>query len=151
MSRWLVVGLVCLGFSFVASEASALSCQRRIISRGAPQYRVQRYCGQPASRHERVVERTTQVLTRDAYGQLVSRGRTDAVLVETWVYDFGPRRLLQVLTFEHGILVNLDTDGYGSSAGSLPRKVDVAPDYGRVDGKDPTRALKRRRERLLRG
>jgi hypothetical protein len=35
------------------------------------------------------------------------------VTVEEWVYDFGPRRFMQYLTFEGGQLVAVRSGSYG--------------------------------------
>jgi hypothetical protein len=35
------------------------------------------------------------------------------IAVEEWTYNFGPHRLMHVLRFENGYLVNIRTLGYG--------------------------------------
>ncbi|MEM7605477.1 MAG: DUF2845 domain-containing protein [Myxococcota bacterium] len=99
-----------------SSSASAMSCQRQIVSRGDYQVRVQRLCGEPAQRIQSTVERARQVLVRTAGGALVANEVRVSVLVERWVYDFGPRRLMRELTFEDGVLVNIRTVGRGLRA-----------------------------------
>jgi Protein of unknown function (DUF2845) len=33
--------------------------------------------------------------------------------VETWIYNFGPNRLMQSIRFENGVVVKIDSLGYG--------------------------------------
>lgn len=100
----------------LASSAEALSCQRRIVARGDSQVRVQQLCGEPAAKNQRVVERSSAVVVPAGNGYLADSVSV-SVLVERWTYDFGPRRSMQELTFEDGVLVNVRTRGYGTAAG----------------------------------
>lgn len=106
--------LICLSVLLAASsvfpeEAEALSCSRRIISTGDSDHRVVSLCGEPTSKTTRVVERSVYV--RGPAGGVFSE--SVSVLVETWIYDFGPRRLTQRLTFEDGVLVRVQTGRAG--------------------------------------
>ena len=123
MTRVLAI-LVAFAAVFVFTEsASALSCQRRIISRGDSQAKVQRLCGQPAMRNQRVVENTLAAVTPvNTQGTQLVQATSVSVLVERWTYDFGPRRLMHELIFEDGILVRTRTNGYGSVAGNAARE-----------------------------
>jgi hypothetical protein len=38
---------------------------------------------------------------------------TVTVNVEEWIYDFGPQRFIQYLTFESGKLINVRSGNYG--------------------------------------
>jgi hypothetical protein len=38
---------------------------------------------------------------------------TEEVIVTEWVYNFGPRKLMRRLVFHGGVLVEIDTIGYG--------------------------------------
>jgi hypothetical protein len=35
------------------------------------------------------------------------------VVIEVWLYDFGPQRFVQEVSFEHGRVVALQPVGYG--------------------------------------
>ena len=101
---------------FDAADARALSCQRRIVTRGDSVAKVVHLCGEPASRVDRNVMRSQTIAQRDVAGAVVYSTISVSVNVSTWVYDFGPLRLMQELTFEDGTLVNLRTLGHGHRA-----------------------------------
>lgn len=118
MSRVLVIsavlGIVCLA---AGSKAHALSCQGRIIDPGDRAARVRAYCGDPATVTERVVERSRSVYVRGPHGSLVRDEVAVSVVVQEWVYDFGPQRFMQELTFEDGELRTIRELGYGTPNG----------------------------------
>ncbi len=114
MIRLLVVALVTLSAWSFSSDASAMSCQRRVVSRGDSQARVLQYCGTPETRTERLIQNSSSVLVPLASGGFAVQGQTVSVLQERWVFNFGPRRLMRELTFEDGILIRIRTLGYGS-------------------------------------
>ena len=81
-----------------------------MVALGDPQYKVHRVCGDPDARQWRVT-----------YHAQSSQGRVSGapvtiyvpVVIEVWLYDFGPRRFVQVVSFEHGRVVALQPVGYG--------------------------------------
>lgn len=113
-----------------ASSAHALSCNNRLVVVGDPSARVRSLCGDPATVTTRVEQRSVTVHRRAASGVIVSETISVSVTVETWVYDFGPQRLMQQLVFEDGTLRAIDTLGYGTAEGRTARA--------------PTRALPQR-------
>jgi hypothetical protein len=94
-----------------AARADGFNCGNRIVTEGMYQYDVRAICGDPAD-----VVRTT-ILRRPVvwrYGRPWYVGPEEVpVPVETWIYDFGPMRLMRKLRFEDGVLRNVDTLGYG--------------------------------------
>lgn len=101
--------VIATAVSALPTEVEALSCSRRIISRGDTDHRVLSLCGEPTSKTSRVVERSAYV--RGPAGGVFAE--SVSVLVETWIYDFGPRRLTQRLTFEDGVLIRVQTGNAG--------------------------------------
>ena len=63
-------------------------------------------CGAPTARDARVESRA-------AGGADVAA--IVSVAVEVWVFDFGPNRLLQIITLENGKVVSVEHGGYGYS------------------------------------
>ena len=122
---------------FDAASAEALSCKQRLVTRGDPMIRVLRLCGEPDSRVERDVVARQTVGARGYRGVVLSTVSA-TVRVSTWIYDFGPLRLMQELTFEDGILVYIRTLGRG-----LRASLDEPPD-GRATG-EPLAVDRRRR------
>ena len=99
-----------LGFT---ADAQALSCQKRIVSRGDSQARVRALCGEPVQVDEAVLERSRMVLRAGPGRTVVGDQVAYSVVVAKWTYDFGPQRLMQELTFENGTLTQLRTLGRG--------------------------------------
>ena len=122
MVRAVFLSLVTLAALSVTADAEAMRCQRRIVSRGDSQARVTRYCGQPVTRTERVVTNATTVFVPGPGGRLVAQSQSVSMRVETWVYNFGRRRLMRELTFHDGVLVRNRTLGYGFDEDSPRRK-----------------------------
>jgi hypothetical protein len=113
----LLVSFIVASVSALASPASALYCNRRIVGTGdAPSY-VRALCGEPASATMRIESRSQLV-----YGRGPSAGVaaviTSHVQVDTWIYDFGPNRFMIELVFEDGVLGSERTLGYGTVNGT---------------------------------
>ena len=123
----------------ITSGASALDCDQRLVAVGDHALQVRERCGEPASVSARTETRTELAGTRGS----AFRGSAFSVTVaiEVWVYDFGPRRFMEELTFENGILRSMRPLGYGTRAGSERRTA--------VDRERPERlAIVERRRRL---
>jgi len=92
-----VVGLGLCG----ARPASgfSLSCGDAIVRAGATSKQVLAKCGRPAY--------------RDSFLSPVAPGNAAVRRDAIWYYDRGPHRLIDVLHFEGGTLVRIDTAGYG--------------------------------------
>ena len=122
---------------FDAADAEALSCQRRIISRGDPMAKVLALCGEPAQQTQRLVSRSQTIGTRIVNGQHVFDTISATVEVSKWVYDFGPMRLMRELTFEDGTLVRIRTLGRG---GVTQAREETGPTSQRLVADRPRRA-----------
>lgn len=97
--RWSFGFLIVMVFSLLfGGKALAFYCGGRLVSEGDSKAEVEAKCGEPASKETR------------------SKG-------EEWVYDFGPRSLVRILTFRGGRLIGTETGGYGSGP-------NAAADFG---------------------
>jgi hypothetical protein len=67
-------------------------------------------CGEPASRETRHVELAS--LATDASGN-TAMGASSTTIVEIWTYNFGSSSFLRRLIFRDGVLVKIETGGYG--------------------------------------
>ena len=114
MARLIVLALVTLSAWSFSSDASAMSCQRRVVSNGDSQARVLQYCGTPETKTERVIQNSSSVLVPVLGGGFVVQSQAVSVVQERWVYNFGPRRLMREVTFQDGVVVQIRTLGYGS-------------------------------------
>jgi hypothetical protein len=108
---------------FAATPALAFRCGNRIVSEGDHYSKVLKYCGEPVGVQERVIYREGRTRPRFRaegpnglpYDQEVLQYERSyvEVMVEEWTYNFGPRRLMQLVRFENGFVVELDRLGYG--------------------------------------
>ncbi len=118
MQRTLITAALTAVCLFAAgSTAHALSCRGRLIEAGDAAARVRAFCGEPASVTERTIRRARAVYYRGPYGTLIQDSVEVDVVVQEWVYDFGPRRFMEELTFEDGELRTMRELGYGTPDG----------------------------------
>ena len=110
--------LLCLSFS---EPAAAFRCGNKLVKDGMHEAQVIAVCGQPTTmRNLGVAVRGYNFRyryhsspgwsghTRPGYGHL-----TQEVIITEYVYNFGPRKLMQRLIFEGGVLERIETIGYG--------------------------------------
>jgi hypothetical protein len=113
MRRILGLAIGLGGATLIASGASAqtLSCGGGAVEMDDSKYLVRSRCGDPtfadATRVTRVSEQGDALLQ-------------EFVEVEDWLYDFGPDRLVVVLTFEKDRLIGMRDFGYGRGSGGRP-------------------------------
>lgn len=101
-----------------SAAANGLRCDNRLVQEGDSQYEVKSLCGPPDDVQQRTEARRVQraVQRPCAHGSgscVVVVDHYVEVTVDEWVYDFGPRRFLQYLTFEGGQLVAVRSGAYG--------------------------------------
>ena len=96
----------------LASAADSIRCDGGIVSGGDPKIDLIGKCGPPALQEVRHLDRAGYVL-----GGLAERARVVSS-VETWSYDFGPRRFLQIVTIERGRVVAIERGGGRYAAGA---------------------------------
>jgi hypothetical protein len=91
--------LVLLLVLMVAAPAFAMRCGTDLITTGQYSYEVLEHCGEPVEQHF-----VTQYLSSNGLYVVVS-----PIVVEEWIYDFGPTRLQRRLLFQDGQLIRIDT------------------------------------------
>jgi hypothetical protein len=90
--------------------AWALDCEGRLVSEGQAAWEVQAICGEPTQ-----VQDTVEIILKpvyDPFGRVVDHLPV-AVPKSVWTYNFGPSRLIYLLTFREGKLTHIETGGYG--------------------------------------
>jgi hypothetical protein len=91
--------------------AGSIRCGSRIILRGSSSAELASFCGDPAQ-----VNKTS---TYAGGGRVVAgnsgvtAGSVEQIEVEIWIYNFGPNQLMQRVRIENGIVVQIDSMGYG--------------------------------------
>jgi hypothetical protein len=112
---------VVLGLAFgFADPAHAFRCGTKLVKEDMHQQQVIAICGEPTTRRHmgyavRGVPYGWRRVTPGGRETWYPRGGTltEEVIVTEWVYNFGPRKLMRRLIFHGGVLVEIDTIGYG--------------------------------------
>ncbi len=127
--RWtnvLILTLVVLCTSLNApAAADSLRCAGKIVSLGDSTYRVRSLCGDPIDVVARTEWRTLTRRIPDPGCVPGDSGRPctafeesgQEIQIEQWTYDLGRKRLIQHLTFEHGVLREIRSGDYGAGGG----------------------------------
>jgi hypothetical protein len=109
MKPWLKLALLaCLP---TLAQGQTLQCSDRVIGTGMSRAEVAGLCGEPADVQHKTLYNN---VTAGAPGsQNVAAGTTVEVQLEVWTYNFGPDKLMQRIQFEDGIIVHIESVGYG--------------------------------------
>ena len=113
--------LLILALFVLATPAHAFRCGSRIVVKDMHEAQVRRACGAPTNQshlgttvrgvylpYDRVTVPGTTRRYWPGYGPF-----TEEVVITEYVYNFGPRKLMRRLLFEGGVLVSIETLGYG--------------------------------------
>ena len=108
-------------FMFASMSANAFSCGRKIVLENMHEAQVRKVCGAPTtSRNLGYVQRGSYVPAKRSLSPGVRVEHfpghgyyTEEVVLTEYVYNFGPRKLMRRLIFEGGVLVIIETIGYG--------------------------------------
>jgi hypothetical protein len=92
------------------SQAASLRCGTKLVSDGASKADVLSKCGEPLSKESRT--ESTEEKTRDEESGTSTKKITQKN-IEEWTYNFGPNRLMQVVVFENGVLVDVKSTTHG--------------------------------------
>ncbi len=118
--KWsLAIMILATGLGHV-SPAHALRCGNKLVRDGMHEAQVIAICGEPTTRRE--IGRTLRGPDLRTYPS-DPRYPTDRyyfpipypteVIVTEYIYNFGPRRLMRRMIFEGGVLVSIESIGYG--------------------------------------
>jgi hypothetical protein len=119
----ILTALALLAGLLIPVNALAMRCGSMLVNKGDSQAKVLKYCGDPVQTTERLSLRTgfyaETRLQHNGLSATASGSRhyypysRNEVIVEEWVFNLGPNRLMRIVTFENGIVVDVDTLGYG--------------------------------------
>jgi hypothetical protein len=115
---WQAIALTIAALVFPASVANAdgMSCGYDMVVSGDSLYKVRSVCGNPAAATQRIEQRLVDHrICRPFKGKVRCSSYPEwiTVVVDQWTYDFGRYRFIQILTFEQGILMKVETGGRG--------------------------------------
>ncbi|MDX1507180.1 MAG: DUF2845 domain-containing protein [Woeseiaceae bacterium] len=106
---------------FASTDAHAFRCKNKLVKDGMHEQQVVAICGKPTTmRHLGWAMRSFPITQRSRYPGGFTTGITypgyslsQEVVITEYVYNFGPRKLMRRLVFEGGVLVTIETIGYG--------------------------------------
>ncbi|MFP2905808.1 DUF2845 domain-containing protein [Pyxidicoccus sp. 3LFB2] len=104
---WMAVAVSLLWVP-MTGQAASLRCGTALVADGSSKSDVLAKCGEPLAKESR--SESEEVKTRDGD---TSAKRTVQKTFEEWTYNFGPNRLMQVVVFENGKLIDVKSAGYG--------------------------------------
>ncbi len=89
---------------FASTSAQAMRCGVSLVAQGQWTYEVLQQCGAPIEQHTR----TIFIGVNEGYA-INGFAAATSIVVDEWVYDFGPHRLRRLLRFEDGQLMRIET------------------------------------------
>ena len=117
----ILIAIVTVTLLLTSTSAFGFRCGRKLVMEDMHEAQVRKVCGTPTtSRNLGYTTRVTDIPVRrtplpgitterfPGYGRFEER-----VLLTEYVYNFGPRKFMQRLLFEGGVLVKIETIGYG--------------------------------------
>ena len=112
------VWLAALSLSFLtllpsSADAATLRCGNQLVADGASKSDVLLKCGEPMAKESRTESVGDKLKQRGEDGTSTTTEKTVIKTIEEWTYNFGPNRLIQVVVFENGKLVDVRSGGYG--------------------------------------
>jgi len=105
---------------FFPDSAHAFRCGNKIVRDGMHEAQVIAICGEPTT--QRIIGSTLRAPDVRAYPRdprypldrhYYPLPYPTEVIVTEYVYNFGPRKLMRRLIFEGGVLVSIESIGYG--------------------------------------
>jgi hypothetical protein len=108
--------------------ADSMRCGHRIVQTGDSLHEVRSLCGEPAAARQRFETRTElRRVVVDCGSAKRPHRRCERVervsrevRIDEWIYDFGPRRFIQYLTFADGWLERVEAGGRGRAERAVP-------------------------------
>ena len=118
-TRSLIASAFIAATLFAAEPAEAFRCKNKIVKEEMHEQQVIAICGQPTSQRQIGYAIRGYSGYRRVYPGGISRrsygypNLVEEVIVTEYTYNFGPRKLMRRLIFEGGILVRIESIGYG--------------------------------------
>lgn len=120
-AKFAVISTVVALLLLFAEPAQAFRCGSKLVKDGMHEAQVVAVCGQPTTRrnlgvavrnydyrYHRDTSPGWSAYRNPGYGSLAQE-----VIITEYVYNFGPRKLMRRLIFEGGVLVTIESIGYG--------------------------------------
>jgi Protein of unknown function (DUF2845) len=103
--------IACLPLSALAQS---LQCGESVITNGTTQAEVAARCGPPAQiEHQTIYGESAAAVPPVGVLPPIGLRSTTEIPIEVWTYNFGPNRLMERIRFENGVVVRIESLGYG--------------------------------------
>jgi hypothetical protein len=106
-----LIPAVLVGLLALPDLAWAFRCGNKLVLEGDTADKVVAICGRPTERTSYTALRAPLVWVGGR--PLRVPGDAIEVVVETWIYNLGPHKLMQRVRLEDGVVVEVDVLGYG--------------------------------------
>jgi len=102
--------LLAIALPLIAAPLSSLRCGSRLVKPGNSTSQLIGICGQPSS-----VARNENRVPVETYDQKTGKYITTVEVqpFEVWTYNFGPSRLVTVITVKNNVIESMESSGYG--------------------------------------
>lgn len=101
----------------ISHSALAMRCNSRLALEGDSSYKFLQVCGEPDYIERSVVYNSVALKTplESSFhrNQQIVQKREEALQVEKWTYNFGPRRFIREVTFVNGVAQSIEIKGRG--------------------------------------
>ena len=109
MRTWLAIALLALAAPL--ARADSMRCGSKLVSEQETRSQVIAKCGEASEiQHSSIWRRPVIWIRGRPYH--VGDGEVE-VPVELWIYNFGPNKFMRRVRFEDGLVVEVETLGYG--------------------------------------
>lgn len=120
-SKFVAASLFALVALFAAGTAEAFRCGSKLVQEDMHEAQVTAICGEPTTKRDLgvAVRYYDYRYFREAtpggplYRTPGNGAFASEVVITEYVYNFGPRKLMRRLIFEGGVLVTIESIGYG--------------------------------------
>jgi hypothetical protein len=110
MRRFAIV--FALGLLAASPSFASMRCGGSIVSEGDSRMEVAARCGEPDDVIAQKSVYRRPVIWTQGRPYFIGEDFME-VTVESWIYNFGPNKLMRKLRFEGGVLTDIETMGYG--------------------------------------
>ena len=114
--------LLLLAIAARPARADSIDCAGGIVNSGDTKVDLLAKCGEPTMSEARAAERSNYAVDPSTGS---AQGRRVSVNVETWIYDRGETRFIQIVTLESGKVGSVQSGGYGSPRAKPAAKAAV--------------------------
>lgn len=112
-------------FWYASSVSAGIRCGTQLVNEGDSSMYVESICGAPEVKQQRSIfvthgiEANSEQLHRRSMSHRSIRSihgyveTTEEIVIDEWLYNFGPNRLVQEVVFKDDRVISIKSKGYG--------------------------------------